>query len=180
MANIRDFMVTVNCDELIEKRDPDPMKPLVTYFENGWPLTPLLQRWLVKLLKAEKTQRHYLSVKTRRGRPRNSKFERDNFVGERVAELEGTIITNALCEKLLAITGMAVAEPDATSPGTRRFGWHERDNLGDWVPVSLTLKIGKTLTSLQVQKAAAAESGVSVSTVKRVLAARDQALTASD
>jgi hypothetical protein len=180
MTYIRDLTVLLSCTELIEGRKPDPMKPLVMYYDNGGTFTPRLLDWLIKLIKADKSQRHYLGLKTRQGRPTNGEFARDNIISECATELDGSIITNVLCKKLLSITGMSIAEPDPNKPDTHKFGWQERDDLGDWVPVTLTLKIGKLLSRQQIQRVAAAESGVSVSTVKRVLAARDAALIAGE
>jgi hypothetical protein len=73
---IRDFMVILLCDELIQQRNPNPMEPLVTYLEDGAPVTPRLRNWLITLLKPDKTQRHYLKLKTRPGRPPNTTFDR--------------------------------------------------------------------------------------------------------
>jgi hypothetical protein len=172
MANFRyarEFLMIMQCNGLLERRDPDPFAPLASYHEAGLPFSDLSQNWIIALLRPGKSQRYYLTVKNRAGRPRDDKSERNDLIVKRFAELDNETITDALCLKLPATTGMSIVEPDAAAPGTRQFGWQEQDDCGDWIPVHLTLKLGSALNLLQAQKIIAAEFRVSVSTVKRVL-----------
>jgi hypothetical protein len=172
ITNTPEHMMIQECMDLLERRSSDAMAPLASHLEAGLPIPAWAQRWLAKLLSPENTQKHYLAVKYRAGRPGNSQSKRDDLIVARFAELDNATITDALCRRLPATTGMSIVEPDAAAPGTYQFGWHEQDDFGDWIPVRLRLKVGNALTLLQAQKVTAAEAGVSVSTVKRVLTAR--------
>jgi hypothetical protein len=95
-----------------------------------------------------------------------------------MAELDGTTITQAFCKTLEATTGMSKAEIERT--GQRiiyRLGCYEWDDMGSYIDVELTLEIGKKLNSEQAYRITGAQFRVSVSTVKRVLNARDRALS---
>jgi hypothetical protein len=171
MTSDLEVLMIISCNELLERRAPDPMAPFLAYLDAGLKLSQMSQNWLITLFRPGKGQGYYLTVKTRAGRPSDDNSKRDNQILKRVAELDGAVITAALCQALPAITGMSIAEPDVAAPETHRYGWPKRDDCGDWVSESLTLKIGKTMTRLQAQKVAAAEAGTSISTVKRVLVA---------
>jgi hypothetical protein len=175
MNTIAEVTMILECNDLLKRRAPEAMAPLLAYLESDRTISPLLRTWLISLLRPPKGQPYYLTVKTRAGRPSIDNSKRDNQIVKRVAALDGAIVTDILCQALPAITDMSIVEPDVATPETHSYGWQERDDCGDWIPASLTLKIGTTMNRLQAQKIAAAESSASISTVKRVLVASNRA-----
>ena len=63
--------------------------------------------------------------------------------------------------------------PDHYDKDIYRFGWIKHTTTGgfpnSYIDESVILKVGKMLNSDQIHKIVAAESGTSISTVKRVL-----------
>jgi hypothetical protein len=173
LFNTWELAMIDDCIDLLERRSSNAMAPLASHVDAGLPLSISSLYWLVSLLRPGK---HYLTVKNRAGRPSKGKSGRNNLIVKRFAELHKATITDALFQSLQATAGMSIVEPDAAAPETHQFGWHEQDDYGDWIPVRLTLKLGNALNLLQAQTIITAEFRVSVSTVKRVLAAHKRAL----
>jgi hypothetical protein len=176
MASISDHMVINACTEITKAGEPNVITPFIKYLEEGKEFTPTLREWLVKLLKNDGSNEHYLEYKIRRGRRTSlEEFEERELIYKRVADFEGVIITRELCEEFIEHTGMS-GGPDHYDKDIYRFGWIKHTTTGgfpdSYIDESVTLKVGKTLNTDQIHKIVAAESGTSLSTVKRILSFR--------
>jgi hypothetical protein len=168
MAYILDRVIMMDSTRSIDLGDKDATSPLARYLENGNPLTPVLREWLVELLKCKGPYK--LKFTKHRGRRKSTNdHKRDNLAAERAEQLTGRTITKPLCRELYVSTGMSDALPEERGTHTiYRFGWNQRDDFGGYVRVSLTLRTGKTLNTLQINTIVAAEFDISLSTVKRI------------
>jgi hypothetical protein len=98
MASIPDHMVIYACTEITKAGEPNVITPFIKYLEEGKEFTPALREWLVKLLKNDGANEHYLEYKIRRGRRTSlEEFEQDERIYVRASDLMGTIITPELC-----------------------------------------------------------------------------------
>jgi hypothetical protein len=175
MAYVPDHMVIYACTQITNAGVPNEISPFIKYLEEGKEFTPTLRRWLIELLKPDGSNRHFLEFRARRGRRKSlEEFEQDTRTYERVSELEGSIITRTFCQDFSAISGMLQAPDADLNPQTYRYGWQERDYMGDFIDVNLTLTIGKEFNSDQIHKIVAAESASSISTVKRIVRSRKE------
>ena len=173
MAYIADELVIYACTELTKTGEPNTISPLIKYLEEGKEFTPRLREWLVALLKNDGSNEHFLEYGIRRGRRTSlEEFEEREIIYKRVADFVGLIITHEFCEEFIKHTGM-LGEQDVYDPDTYRFGWLKRTTTGgfadSYIDETVTLKIGKTLNTDQIHKIVAAESAVSLSTVKRIV-----------
>jgi hypothetical protein len=176
MASGQDTLVMVLCTGITHRSQPNTIQPFIKYLESGKPFTPDLRRWLIELLKDETDTGHSLEYKRKPGR--RTSFEEvleDASIYDRACSLRETIITPTFCKDILSNTNLVPAPDAERSPSIYRLGWYQSDYMGRYVEVALSLKMGKRLNSDQVHKIVAAEFCVSVSKVKRVLSAREEA-----
>jgi hypothetical protein len=179
MAYLPDHMVIYACTKITKAGEPNVISPLITYLEEGNEFTPTLREWLVALLKNDGSNQHFLEYGIRPGRRTSlEEFEEREIIYKRVADFEGLVVTREFCEEFPKHTHMS-GGPDHYDKDTYRFGWITRTTTGgfpdSYIDETVTLKIGKMLNTDQIHKIVAAESGVSLSTVKRVLTVFDKA-----
>jgi hypothetical protein len=95
--------------------------------------------------------------------------------GQAVSVRFADFVVDVVVGFILSNTNLVPAPDAERSPSIYRLGWYQSDYMGRYVEVALSLKMGKRLNSDQVHKIVAAEFCVSVSKVKRVLSAREEA-----
>ena len=179
LAYLADIQVIYACTELTKAGEPNVIAPFIRYLEEGKEFTPILREWLVSLLKNDGSNEHYLEYGIRRGRRTSlEEFQEREAIYNRVADFQGVIVTHEFCEEFHKHSRMH-GEADHYDKDTYRFGWLKHTTTGgfpdSYIDVTVTLRVGKMLNTDQIHKIVAAESGVSLSMVKRVLGVFDEA-----
>jgi hypothetical protein len=176
MAYFADELVIYACTEITKAGEDNTIAPFIKYLEEGQEFTPTLRTWLIGLLKSDGFNKHSLKYTKGPGRRTSlEEFEEQEFIYKRVADFDGLIITRELCEEFIEHTGMS-GGPDHYDKEIYRFGWMKHTTTGgfpdSYIDETVTLKVGKMLNTDQIFKIVAAESGTSLSTVKRVMSFR--------